>query len=364
MSDVVGSGHVNRGHGHGHNDDRNDDDDGEDNTPCYCRGTLILTPEGEAPVEVLKVGDRVMTLSGKARPIRWVGRRAYDGRFIIGRASILPIRVSADALSAGVPARDLWISPGHALYIDGVLVPAEHLLNGTTITQAESVETVEYFHIELDEHDVVIADGAPAESFSDCDNRLMFRNGSEYARLYPDDQRPGWDFCAPRLEADAPELYAIRAALLERAEALGHELDFDPDLHLVVDGEIVRPSSAAAYLYRFEIPAGAGTAWLASRSAIPAQVEAGSRDRRRLGVPVERLALYGADLSIEMWHGHAALDEGFHSDERSHRWTDGLGRLPEVLLRPFAEGCTLEVHLIPAELRYRSPQLPQEAAAA
>ncbi|HZE45355.1 MAG TPA: Hint domain-containing protein, partial [Xanthobacteraceae bacterium] len=119
MSDVVGSGHVNRDHGHGHNDDRNDDDDGEDNTPCYCRGTLILTPEGEAPVEVLKVGDRVMTLSGKARPIRWVGRRAYDGRFIIGRASILPIRVSADALSAGVPARDLWISPGHALYIDG-----------------------------------------------------------------------------------------------------------------------------------------------------------------------------------------------------------------------------------------------------
>ena len=142
------------------------------------------------------------------------------------------------------------------------------------------------------------------------------------------------------------------------------ELDFDPDLHLIVDGEIVRPSSAAACLYRFEIPAGTGTAWLASRSAIPAQVEAGSRDRRRLGVPVARLALYGAALSIEMWHGHAALGEGFYHDERSHRWTDGLGRLPEILLRPFAEDCTLEVHLIPTKLRYHSPLLPQEAAAA
>jgi hypothetical protein len=356
----VGSGHTHHDHDHDHGHHDNDD---EDNTPCYCRGTLILSPKGEVPVEALGIGDEVVTFSGETRPIRWIGSRAYDGRFITGKASILPIRVAAGALSDGVPERDLWISPGHALYIDGMLVPAEHLLNGTTITQAESVEMVEYFHIELDEHDVVFADGAPAESFVDCDNRLMFRNGTEYARLYPDDDRPSWDFCAPRLEADAPELDAIRTALLERAEALGHELDFDPDLHLIVDGETIRPSSAAACLYRFEIPAGTEAAWLASRSAIPAQVGAGSRDRRQLGVPVERLALYGTDLSIEMWHGHDALGEGFHCDERSHRWTDGLGRLPEILLRPFAEGCTLEVHLIPAELRYRSPP-PQQAAAA
>jgi hypothetical protein len=361
MIDAVASGHSNHAHRHNGHDDDNDHDD---NMPCYCGGTSILTPDGEVPVEALRIGDEVVTYSGEARPIRWIGSRAYGGRFITGKASILPIRVAAGALSDGVPARDLWISPGHALYIDGVLVPAEHLLNGTTITQAESVETVEYFHIELDEHDVVFADGAPAETFTDCDNRGMFKNGAEYARLYPADQRPSWDFCATRLEADAPELTAIRTALLERAEALGHELDFDPDLHLIVDGEVVRPSSAAASLYRFEIPAGAGVAWLASRSTSPAEVQVGSLDRRRLGVPIERLLLYGADLSIEMWHGHAALGEGFHYDEKSHRWTDGLGLLPDILLRPFTEGRTLEVHLLPAELRYHVPASSEQVAAA
>src|ERR1700682_2322016 len=108
----VGSGHTHHDHDHGHHD--NDD---EDNTPCYCRGTLILSPKGEVPVEALGIGDEVVTFSGETRPIRWIGSRAYDGRFITGKASILPIRVAAGALSDGVPERDLWISPGAALYI-------------------------------------------------------------------------------------------------------------------------------------------------------------------------------------------------------------------------------------------------------
>ena len=202
----------------------------------------------------------------------------------------------------------------------------------------------------------MFAEGAPAETFVDCDNRLMFRNGADYAGLYPDDERPSWEFCAPRLEWGADELTAIRAALLTRAEAGGYVLDQDPDLHLMIDGEMAHPLSGAGGVYRFEIPAGVQAVWLASRSTVPAEVVPASRDIRHLGVSVERIVLCDANLSIEAWHGHAGLAEGFHDDEEPHRWTDGLARLPEMLLRPFAEGCTLEVHLNPSELRYRTAE--------
>src|SRR5207302_3300065 len=111
---------------------------------CYCRGTLILTPAGEVPVEELAIGDRIVALAGEERPIRWIGYRAYDGRFIAGNRQVLPICVTADAIASGVPARDLYLSPEHSLWIDGVLVQAKHLVNGATIVQADGIDRVDY----------------------------------------------------------------------------------------------------------------------------------------------------------------------------------------------------------------------------
>jgi len=331
---------------------------------CFCRGTLIRTALGEVPVEQLAIGDLVMLVSGEAQAIRWIGRRRFDGRFIAGKRAVLPIRIAAGALADGVPVRDLWLSPGHALAIDGVLVQVEHLVNGATIVQAPSVEQVEYFNIEFDAHQVILAEGAPVESYVDCDNRLKFANAAQYALLYPEDDRPRWQFCAPRLQCGAAELTAIRAALLRRAEALGHALDLDPDLHLIVDGEIVRPGSVADRVYRFAIPAGSATAWLASRSTVPAETVAASSDNRRLGVPVERLALYDCGLALEAGHNHAALCDGFHKDEASHRWTTGLAQLPAAWLRAFPGALTLEVQLRASRLGYRPPAAAAPDAAA
>ena len=171
--------------------------------PCYCRGTLIDTARGEKPVEKLAIGDKVVTMSGALRPIKWIGRRSYGGRFVMGRKDILPVCIKAGALDENVPRRDLWISPHHAMYLDGVLIEAKDLVNGVSIVQAETVEQVEYFHIELDSHDVIIAEGALSESFVDDDSRGMFHNAHEYRALYPDAVTAPARYCAPRLRRTA-----------------------------------------------------------------------------------------------------------------------------------------------------------------
>jgi hypothetical protein len=152
-------------------------------SPCYCPGTLIRTPCGNNRIEKLQIGDEVMTASGVARPIKWIGRRSYSGRFVIGRKDILPVCIKAGALTDNVPKRNLWISPNHAMYLDSVLIEAKDLTNGVSIAQAERVEQVEYFPIELETHDVIIAEGALSESYIDDDNRLMFHNANEYRQL-------------------------------------------------------------------------------------------------------------------------------------------------------------------------------------
>ncbi len=317
---------------------------------CYCRGTLIQSNRGEVPIEDLATGESVVTFAGATRQIKWIGRRAYDPRFIAGNTAVLPIRIEAGALGDGIPARDLFVSPEHALYIDGALVPAQLLVNGATIRRVESIDHLEYFHIELDTHDVILADGMPAETFVDCDNRGMFQNAAEFWARYPEDDRATWEFFVPRLELNSDELIQIRTALINRAEALGR-ISRDPDLHLIVDGEIVRAKSAADRVYYFVIPAGARAVSLASRSAVPAEVETSSLDGRSLGVAVERIALCGPGLRIEIGYDCPALCDGFHEAEVSHRWSTGQGSVPEALLVSFGGGL-IEVHLAETEMRY------------
>ena len=179
---------------------------------CYCHGTLIRTDKGDVAVEELAIGDKVVTLDGRAEPIRWIGRRNYSGRALAGRSHLLPVLFRAGSLRKGIPERDLRVSPMHAMYLEGVLVPAWLLVNGTTIVREAEAATVDYVHIELAEHDVIWAEGAPAETFLDDDSRFIFHNAREYEALYPDDGAQGGRFYAPRVE-DGYELEAIRAGL-------------------------------------------------------------------------------------------------------------------------------------------------------
>ena len=178
---------------------------------CYCSGTLILNVRGETPVQDLQIGDTVVVGSGERRPIRWIGRRSYVGRFLAANPSVQPIRFCPGSLGEDLPRRDLLVSPEHAMFLDGLLVPARCLVNGSTIVQERALPRVDYFHIELDSHDVLLAEGAPSESFVDDDSRGMFHNASEYAALYPGAPMPG-SFCAPKVD-EGYQLEAIRRRL-------------------------------------------------------------------------------------------------------------------------------------------------------
>jgi uncharacterized repeat protein (TIGR01451 family) len=183
--------------------------------PCYCAGTLILTDQGEEPVETLAIGDKVMTADGVARPIRWIGRRSYSGRFACGN-HVLPICIKAGAIDENLPRRDLWISPNHAMFLHGALIEAQDLVNGVSIVQAPSVERVDYFHIELEMHDIIVAEGAFSESFVDDDSRGMFQNAHEFEALYPDERPRPDPYCAPRVAFGA-QVEAARRQIARRA---------------------------------------------------------------------------------------------------------------------------------------------------
>ena len=180
--------------------------------PCYCRGTSILTGHGEVSVEDLSVGDWLMTASGDLRAIKWIGKRCYAGRFANMHADVLPICFKRGSLGKGIPRRDLWVSPKHAMFIEGVLIPAERLVNGVSVVAAARVDRVEYFHIELDTHDVIVAEGALSESFVDDHSRSMFQNARDFAALYPDAEPVDAIYCAPRVE-DGFVLEAVRRML-------------------------------------------------------------------------------------------------------------------------------------------------------
>ncbi|HEV8678261.1 MAG TPA: Hint domain-containing protein [Stellaceae bacterium] len=314
---------------------------------CFCRGTRILTEHGEVPVEALAVGDRVMTLSGAAKAIVWIGlgRDLVTGKNPLAR----PIVVAAGALADGVPRRDLYLTHGHALYLEGVLIPVEQLVNHRTIRWDEEARVVEYYHIELDDHDVLIADGAAAESYYDAGNRALFHN----TRPRSAPAAPGAT-CAPVLSGG--EVVArLWQRLAARAGACpAAETSDDPDLHLVVAGARLDPARIADGVYTFRLAGPPdGTLHLRSRSVVPSLAGQSRHEHRRLGVAIRQIVLRAPGVTTCLDHDAALFVEGgCHPPERGLSWTDGEFSLPARLFQHLQAGSTVLVHTSRQSLRY------------
>ena len=253
---------------------------------CFLAGALIATPDGERLVESLRIGDRVVTVTGEAKPIVWVG----SGRERLQPWDKKPVIVRAGALADGLPRRDLRLTEGHSLFLDGVLIPVSSLLNGRSILWDEEAVNVEYYHIEVEGHDVVLAEGAPAETYRNDGNRKFFLAGAVGLdhRLASADEVPPY---AP-IFAEGPDVDRVWRRLSDRAGVV--PTCGEADIHLLVDGERVDPEEVSGDRYRFSLSQEPRQVRLASATFRPSDIGT-VRDIRMLGIAVRALTLRGAD---------------------------------------------------------------------
>ena len=183
-------------------------------TNCFLKGTTIKTVSGGRKIEDLVVGDVLPTMFGGLRPVQWIGRYGYKKSDASKpwAENARPVRIARSALAPNVPHADLYVTGAHSLLIDGVLAPAELLINGSTITRYEPEgDELEFFHVKLESHDVIYAEGAPAETLLNVGE--SFVNFAEYFRLYgmpPREETP----CTPVIP-----VHGGRVELMSRARS-------------------------------------------------------------------------------------------------------------------------------------------------
>jgi hypothetical protein len=201
---------------------------------CFAAGTGIATPAGDVAVQRLRVGDRVLTASGKKRRIVWLGHRSIDCAVHPDPPSVWPVCVRADALAPGRPAVDLFLSPDHAVFDGACLIPVKHLIDGDSVLPIPTAR-ITYWHVELETHDILLADGLPVESFLDTGNRHQFEPGGSSRGLTWDDA------CWPLCVTGPP------VARLRRQLALRRWL-------ITADGQALPAASAEPPRFRYLLP--------------------------------------------------------------------------------------------------------------
>jgi hypothetical protein len=310
----------------------------ETDIPCFLAGTLIRTATAEVAVQDLTVGDHVLTSSGQARPITWIG----TGTVLVSpgkRSAATPVIVRKGALAGNVPHHDLRITKGHALFIDDVLVPVEFLVNHRSILWDDHQRTVTFYHIELEAHDVLVANGASSESYRDDGNRWLFQNANSGWGQPP---KPPY---APVLTG-GPAVDAIWRRLLDRSgQRPGVAIADDPDLHLTVRGRRVDAMSRSEGFHVFRLAGPPDGARVASRSGAPQELGL-ARDPRSLGVALLRIVIRQGRRSRVIEADDGLLVGGFHAFEADNgfRWTDGDADLPALLFAGFEGPLEVVLH--------------------
>jgi hypothetical protein len=301
---------------------------------CFAAGTMIQTPDGDVAVEELMVGGTVLSAAGEIRPVRWIGHRTIDLTRHPEPELVRPIRIAAGALAENVPVRDLMVSPDHAMLVDDALVPARLLVNNRSITEEVAATTVTYYHVELDRHDIIVAEGAPSESYLDTGNRDLFAN-AEVTTLVPDmsvEQRlrmPENGACMP-LVTDAEAVFPIWQRLADRAgmqvvdtrdTATG--TNQDSAITLVVGSRTLHPVVTKDSTMVFALPRDTSQVRLVSAASKPNKARPWLDDRRMLGIAVRTVSADNTAVPLDgpgFGAGWWGMEE---AGEATYRWSNG-----------------------------------------
>ncbi|GES44391.1 hypothetical protein RsS62_36430 [Rhizobium dioscoreae] len=330
---------------------------------CFVTGTLIRTTRGDIPVEDLRIGDVAITASSQLRPIRWIGSTELDCASANDPRACWPVRIAAGALGPNKPSHDLIVSPAHGIcvtVVTDVLMPASVLVNGATIDHVECAK-VTYWHVELDEHDILVTNGLPTESYVDHGNRSFFSQtmGASIQLVNDHEQR-----CLTYV-SDGPLIEAVRMQIHARALDMGWTLSDDPfaDIHLIADGQRIDPMIDEGRA-EFRVRSSVSELWLASEWGAPNLVSS-SGDGRRLGVCFSRLVIEdGVAEPRHIFADDNRLNDGFHYvEDGRRRWTAGRAHLPSSLWEGYGGILRLTFEFAgPAVPHWIPPQSSEEPA--
>jgi hypothetical protein len=309
---------------------------------CFAAGTRIATPDGPIPVEALRIGQPILTLHPEpgTATIQWIGHRRIDLDRHPDPKTAAPIRIEPDAFADGAPNRDLYLSPDHAIPIGNRLIPIRLLINNATIRR-DNRRSVHYFHVELERHTTLLADGLEVETYLDTGNRGIFENAPTPLILHPlltgQSARNALS-CLP-LETRAAEVKPIWWRLARRAALLGHTIQEpritqDPQAHLWTGHDSIWPDPSPPGVLRFTLPRATQSVHLVSRATAPCDVEPWVEDRRTLGLAVATIRLYTPTGMEELAANDPSLTDGWWAPETDGsniwRWTSGDAHLPAI----------------------------------
>ncbi|GCD51651.1 outer membrane protein [Acetobacter pasteurianus NBRC 3188] len=350
----------------------NDNQGGTTIVTCFLAGSMISTPNGDVVVEDIQIGDELVTFDWEhdkevTRPVVWVGKAHAKVRADLPDDEAgYPVRIIKNAISDGVPYKDMLITAEHCLCFEGKFVPVRMLVNGFSIFYDKSITSYDYYHVETDQHSVITADGMLTESYLDTGNRRTFRQEGQVATLCGSvrnwEEDAGAPLCVDR---------ACVEPLFHKLEArgncvVGHNvpskqtvLVADPNLHLVTQaGAVVRPVRQEGQRYSFMLPANTQSVRIVSRASRPADVIGPFvDDRRQMGVAVADVHFTTAKkLHPITAHLQAEKPEGWHdTDWTDCAWTNGNAVLP---LGDFTKG---NMGLLSLTVRAAGPYLLGES---
>ncbi|WP_077931371.1 Hint domain-containing protein [Acetobacter persici] len=310
---------------------------------CFLPGTMIRTPEGETPVEALRVGDQILMQNKLSRShtpstIKWTGAaRCIVRPDLPDDEAGYPVRILENAISDGIPSKDLLVTSEHCLFFKGYFVPVRMLVNGRSVFYDKNFISYDYYHIETEEHSVVIANGVLTESYLDTGNRQTFHQGSNVVTLH-ESRHLTWEDAAAPLNVSREFVEPLFRDIEKRANHTGatlrshsHRLTRNPDFHLITDdGHTIRPLSKHEDRFLFSLPPGVKNIHLASNASRPCDVIGPFVDDRRwFGVRVGKIQLFSLNKAHDITDHltHSDLPGWHGADHHEERWTSGRALL-------------------------------------